>query len=369
MRKIVTVIICSVLTVFSGNIYAQSTGDLQTPELIEAKINKVLEEKPFRPEGSQATQIYQKLELFVTSGAMKGKTVVVENGNLPFANSQLYQAGDTVILTKASAPEGEMQYFITDYQRRDALGKLFFLFVILVIMIARWRGILSLVGMGVSFGVIFWFILPRLASGADPVWTAIYGSAIIIPATFFLSHGVNRKTSVAVAGTLIALVFTGFLAKAAVSAARLTGFASEEAGFLEAANRGVIDMPGLLLAGIIIGVLGVMDDITVSQSAIVFQLQKANASLKLPELFRRAMYVGQDHIASMVNTLILVYTGASLPLFVLFFNNPQPLGIVINHEIVADEIVRTLVGSCGLVLAVPVTTVMAALVAQGKEQV
>ena len=175
---------------------------------------------------------------------------------------------------------------------------MFIIFVVSAVVIAKWRGILSLVGMGISFLVIFSFILPKILSGSNPVEIAILGSLIIIPVSFFLSHGFNKKTIVAIAGTLIALIITGILANVFVEAAKLTGFASEEAGFLQVAKQGIINMKGLLLAGIIIGVLGVLDDITISQSSIVFQLKEANNRLNIDELFKRAMNVGQDHISS-----------------------------------------------------------------------
>ena len=152
-----------------------------------------------------------------------------------------------------------------------------------------------------------------------------------------------------------------------VNTAKLTGFASEEAGFLQVARQGEINIKGLLLAGIIIGVLGVLDDITVSQSAIVFQLKDANPKIKFEELYKRAMNVGQDHISSMVNTLILVYTGAALPLLLLFINNPHPFLEIINYEIIADEVVRTLIGSIGLISAVPITTFIAVLVLEKRK--
>jgi len=221
--------------------------------------------------------------------------------------------------------------------------------------------------MAISFLIIFSFILPQIVSGANPVEIAILGSLVIIPVSFFLSHGFNRKTFVAIVGTLIALVITGILSNIFVDTAHLTGFASEEAGFLQVIKQGTINMKGLLLAGIIIGVLGVLDDITISQSSIVFQLKETNSRLTMDELYKRAMDVGQDHISSMVNTLILVYTGAALPLLLLFINNPHPFSEIINYEIIADEIVRTLVGSIGLVLSVPITTFVATMIASGKK--
>lgn len=165
---------------------------------------------------------------------------------------------------------------------------------------------------------------------------------------------------------MISLIITGILAAVFIEAAKLTGFASEEAGFLQVVGEGTINIKGLLLAGIIIGVLGVLDDITISQSAIVFQLKEANRNFNSKDLYKRAMNIGKDHISSMVNTLVLVYTGASLPLLLLFVNNPYPFSQVINYEIIADEIVRTLVGSIGLVLAVPITTLIASTLAVRK---
>jgi uncharacterized membrane protein len=213
--------------------------------------------------------------------------------------------------------------------------------------------------MGVSFAIIFSYILPTISSGADPIITAIIGSLLIIPATFYLSHGFNKKTTVAIIGTVISLLIVGALAGYFVDAAKLTGFASEEAAFLQVALGGTVNIRGLLLAGIIIGVLGVLDDITISQSSIVSELKLASPKIKFKELYTRAMNVGQDHISSMVNTLVLVYTGAALPLLLLFLNNSQPISQLISNELIADEIVRTLVGSIGLVLAVPITTLIA----------
>jgi uncharacterized membrane protein len=183
----------------------------------------------------------------------------------------------------------------------------------------------------------------------------------IIPVTFYLSHGFNKKTHVAIVGTIISLIITGVLAAVFVNISKLTGYASEEAGFLQSEIGGTINMKGVLLAGIIIGTLGVLDDITVSQSAIVYQLKKANKKLGFRQLFSRAMKVGHDHISSLINTLVLVYAGVAMPLLLLFVNNPRPFSEVINYEIIADEIVRTLVGSIGLITAVPITTVLAAL--------
>jgi len=370
MRRIFLSILFLLLVLFFLNLSAfAQTEVVREPvkeETLEARIEKILEEKQIEPVGIDNLQLYQKLELLVTKGSLKDKKIVVENGNLPIANLQKYEVGNKVVVTKGKDFKGNDTFYITDYVRRQALFWLFVIFVIVAVAIGRWQGMTSLVGMGISFLVIFKLILPKILSGSDPVQIAILGSLVIIPATFLLSHGVNKKTGIAIIGTLISLIITGILANAFVEASKLTGFASEEAGFLQAYKPGFINIKGLLLAGIIIGVLGVLDDITISQSAIVQQLKAANPKLKADELYKKAMVVGKDHIASMVNTLVLVYTGAALPLLLLFIDNPHPFSEVVNYEIIADEVVRTLVGSIGLILAVPITTFIAVIMAGEK---
>jgi uncharacterized membrane protein len=336
-------------------------------ETLEGQVSQILEEKQITPTGVKEPQLYQKLEILVTKGSLKDKKITIENGNLPMSNLQKYKVDDELVISFSKDFEGNDMFYITDYVRRGALAWLFVIFVVMAVAIGRWQGMASLIGMGISFLVIFKFILPKIYAGGDPVQIAILGSLVIIPATFLLSHGVNKKTGIAVAGTLISLVVTGILAHIFVDASKLTGFASEEAGFLQAFKPGLINIKGLLLAGIIIGVLGVLDDITISQSAIVQQLKAANPKLKAGELYKKAMAVGKDHIASMVNTLVLVYTGAALPLLLIFIDNPHPFSEIVNYEIIADEVVRTLVGSIGLILAVPITTFIASFMAEGGE--
>ena len=327
-------------------------------EILEGRVVDILEEREVGEEGQK--QLYQKLEILVTRGSLRDKKIAVEvGGDVSRVGEAKYEKGDEVVISRSKDFEGNDVLYITDFIRRKPLLWLFLIFVILAAIVGKWRGIGSLVGMGVSFLVIFKLILPQILAGRDPVLISILGSSLIIPVTFYLSHGLNKKTTVAIFGTLISLVITGLLAKFFVGAAKLTGFASEEAAFLQAAKPGVVNIKGLLLAGIIVGVLGVLDDITVAQAAVVSQLRGANPGLKPKELFTRAMRVGQDHIASMVNTLVLVYAGAALPLLLLFIDNPVPFSQILNYEAIAEEIIRTLVGSIGLVAAVPVTTFLA----------
>ncbi len=333
-------------------------------EMMEAVVEKIITEEEIVPPGATEPQLYQELELLITSGSLQGKRVTVEHGDVAMVDDVQYQVNDNVLLVVAEDHKGEAVYHITDYIRRDTLLLLFLIFIVCIILTAKWRGVFSLLGMSFSFLVIFFFVLQQIYAGSNAILIAILGSLIIVPVTFFLSHGFGKKTAVAIAGTLIALVITVFLANSFISVTRLTGYTSDEAGFLQVVKQGSMNMTGLLLAGVIIGALGVLDDVTISQSAVVFQLKKANPQLKFKELYHRAMDVGQDHIASMVNTLLLVYTGASLPLLLLFIDSPIPFSQVVNNEIIAEEIVRTLVGSIGLVLAVPITTFIAVLIAK-----
>ncbi len=326
-------------------------------EILEGKILGSIKEDVITQSGQQ--YLYQKLKVLIVKGLLANKEVVIEVGNIPIVGQPKYKAGDEVLISYSLNFEGNEVFYITDFIRRKPLLWLFLIFVLLAVIVGKWRGLNSLLGLGISFLVIFLFILPKIYAGQDPVLIAIVGSLLIIPFTFYLSHGLNKKTTMAVIGTFIALIITGLLAKFFVEITRLTGYASEEAGFLHIAKEGMVNIKGLVLAGIIIGTLGVLDDITVSQSAIVQQLKAANPKISRKEQFWRAMDVGRDHIASMVNTLVLVYTGAALPLLLLFITGSRPFTEVINYEIITEEIVRTLVGSIGLIAAVPITTFLA----------
>ncbi len=306
-------------------------------------------------------QFWQQLQLLVTKGSLKGKVISLTTGQAPVSNLPRYRRGDKLLVRYEKDNRGQAHFYVLDYIRRSALIWLFLIFAAAALLVARWRGLGSLLGMAASGAVIFWFLLPRLLAGMNPILAAISSALVIIPLTFYPSHGFNRKTNVAIVGTLLALILTGILAVIFVNAGHLTGLGDEAANDFLIAHGGRMNMRSLLLAGIIVGILGVLDDITVAQAAVIQQLKKANPNLKISDLYWRAMSVGQDHIASMVNTLILVYVGASLPLLLLFLRDPHPAGQIINYEIVAGEIVRTLVGSLGLILAVPITTLLAAV--------
>ncbi len=274
---------------------------------------------------------------------------------------QNFKEGEQVIVSIAQNPNtGDLGIMIEDRVRRFPLQVLFAIFILVVITVGRLKGVLSFVGMIFSFVIIGKFIVPQIIFGNDPLLISLFGALFIIPVTFYIGHGLKWQTTISVLSTFIALFITGVLAYIFVTFTKLTGFSAEEAVFIQALPGQQINIQSLLLAGIIIGAMGVLDDITIAQTSIVDKLMKANPKYTFKQVFSEAMDVGRDHISSLVNTLILVYAGASLPLFVLFYN--AQLGSysdVMNMEVIATEIVRTLVSSIGIISAVPITTLLA----------
>ncbi|MGK5497504.1 YibE/F family protein, partial [Streptomyces sp. URMC 125] len=256
----------------------------------------------------------------------------------------------------------ELQYSVVDVQRGVPLVALAALFALAVVVVGRLRGVLALVGLVMSFGVLTLFILPAILQGSNPLLVAVVGGSTIMLATLYLCHGVSARTSVAVLGTLVSLLLIGLLGSVFIGWAALTGNTDDQTGLVHTLYPD-IEVRGLLLAGVLIGSLGVLDDVTVTQTSAVWELRQADPEAGWRRLYGAAMRIGRDHIASVVNTLVLAYAGAALPLLLLFSVAESGMAQVAGSELVAEEIVRTLVGSIGLVASVPVTTALAALVA------
>jgi len=347
----------------TDRVYAQNDVNLPTTLTYEGEVKNVVEEVKNNNGG-----YYQKLEIEILDRDLRGKVLDVENGSVETPVSQKYKKGDTLVLTGFKDDSGEVRLYVNDYVRRGQLLSLFLIFLVLSIAVAGKRGVTSFIGMAVTFFIIFSLVLPKISTGSNPILVIFIFSLLTIPITFYLSHGLNKKTTVAVVGTFISLLITVVLSVIYVHSAKLTGYTTDEAAFLQIMKGGVMNMRGILLAGIIIGFLGVLDDITISQSAVVFQLKSANKKIGFSELFTRSMDIGRDHISSMINTLVLVYAGASLPLLLLFEDSSKTFGEVVNYEIISSEIIRTLLGSIGLIIAVPITTVIAALVASNLDE-
>ncbi|MFI9767662.1 YibE/F family protein [Streptomyces sp. NPDC052415] len=312
-------------------------------------------------EGSSAQQqedgTCKKATIRIDTGEDKGRTFteVVQ----PDQSRQLHEDQKVVVAYEPSAPK-DLQYSVTDVNRRIPMAVLAGLFALAVVVVGRLRGVMALIALAISFLVLTLFILPAILQGSNPLVVAVVGSSAIMLIALYMCHGLSARTSVAVLGTLISLLLIGVLGSVFIDWAALTGNTDDNTGLIHGLYP-EIDMSGLLLAGIIIGSLGVLDDVTVTQTSAVWELHEANPTMGWRGLYRAGIRIGRDHIASVVNTLVLAYAGAALPLLLLFSIAQSSVGSVANSELVAEEIVRTLVGSIGLVASVPVTTALAAL--------
>jgi len=272
------------------------------------------------------------------------------------------QAGDRIVVSyTAEAPEGE-QYAFQDFDRGPPLLVLVVLFAVGVLALSRWRGIGALASLAYSLVLIALFTLPSIMEGSSPLAVAVVTAAAIMLVTLYLSHGFDVRSTVAMLGTLVSLVVIGVLGWVFTGIGHFTGLVDEGSQYISGIAAQV-DLRGLLLAGLVIGALGVLDDVTVTQTWAVWELADVDPDASTRSLFVRAMRIGRSHAASTVNTLVLAYVGATLPLMLVFSALDLPFGIAVSQEIVAQEVVRGLVGGLGILAAVPVTTAIAALVA------
>jgi uncharacterized membrane protein len=309
----------------------------------------------------------QYLRIRLTSGPGRGQVVPAEHSFPAMVReSATLRPGDAIV-AGFTLTDGRPAYYVADRDRMPAMGVIALIFIFAAVAFSGRKGAAAIVGLGISLLVLARFVVPRILAGGAPLAVSLAGALLIAVTSIYFAHGLGRRTSVAVAGTLITLALAGGLSVIFVRLAGLSGTGSDEAFYLSAGLPIAVNFRGLLLGGIILGTLGVLDDITTSQAAVVDELSRANPVLPARELFVRGLSVGQEHIAALINTLVLAYAGASLPLFLLFaLDRGQPLWVTINSEFVAEEIVRALVGSLALVLAVPITTGLAARVLRHK---
>jgi uncharacterized membrane protein len=307
-----------------------------------------------------ATTSCQIVNARLTSGPDDGDEIDFQVRSTEFSVPEVEEGDDVVLLDVATSPP-EFRYSFSDFQRRMPLVWLVVAFVVVVILFGRFQGVRALLGLVASGAVLLAFVVPALLRDSAALPVALTGAAAIAFIALYLAHGFRVGTTVALAGTLVALAITSALAVSVVTATHLTGLADNSAQVLRV-TAAALDLRGLLVAGIVVGALGVLDDVTVSQVSIVAALRRANPGLRWRLLYREAMSVGRDHVASTVNTLVLAYAGASLPLLLFFTQGDQPVERLLTGELIAVEIVRMLVGSIGLVASVPITTALAAVV-------
>ncbi|MGH4027013.1 MAG: YibE/F family protein [Pseudonocardiaceae bacterium] len=314
------------------------------------------------PAGSARVGECTALTVRLTEGASEGATIRQVLPDEP--STPQFSSGDKIVLAYSGGdPSDELSYQVVDFQRGSSMLWLAVLFAVAVLLLGRWKGLASLVALGFSFLVLVVYLFPAILGGADPVIVGVLAAGVIMFGVLYLSHGFSAQTSTAVLGTLLSLALIGVLGSAFTAATKLTGLDSDAANLISILGHG-IDARGLLLAGVIIGALGVLDDVTVTQTSSVWELRRANPDMGARALYSSALRIGRDHISSAVNTLALAYAGAALPVLLAYSLSGQTFGTLVTAQEVAQEVVRTLVGSIGLVAAVPITTALAALISR-----
>ncbi len=358
------------ITVLAGLLFferaAPAGGDAAT-QTLEGRVVSVLGEEQVA--GEAGISVIQTVVVEFARGDRRGERVEIRYGEAEAITVESRaRVGDRVLVEVSAGPEGEHVY-ISDFVRWPSLLALALIFSAAAVAVGGLTGLRALVGMGFSVLILATFIVPGILAGHDPLLIALIGSLALLTATIYLTYGWRAKTHAAWLGMTSSLALTGALAVTFVAWARLTGLSDESSLFLRFGGGAALDPRGILLGGIIIGALGVLDDIATNQAAVVFELKRAAPDLGRGELFRRSMAVGRDHIAAVINTLLLAYAGASLPLLLLIAVEGAPLGQLLNRGFMAEEVVRTLAGSLGLTLATPITSLIAAWLAERAREV
>lgn len=335
--------------------------EVAPPTYSSAVVREVKEEERL-PGAVSGTFVYTQRLLVERQDTHEKIEVTVGSQYQPLNENQRLRVGSQVLLAEQQREDGTFEYVVADVYRLPALTWLLVGFFILVILVARGQGVRAMIGMAIGLGLLAGFIVPEILQGANPILVSLVGCGVIAVVTVYLSHGWSLHSHIALVSMLLTLLGVAALSTLAVKGVQLVGLGSEEAYYLQFGSTARVNLQGLLLGGILLGALGILDDIAVAQVSVIFQLKAVNDKLSFKELYERGLKVGKDHVASLVNTLVLAYAGANLPLFLLFtLNRDIPLWVTLNNEIIAEEIVRTLVGSMGLVLAVPITTLLAAI--------
>lgn len=305
------------------------------------------------------------VDVKLTEGAASGTTI--RKFTPLTAATPRFAPGDPVVLAFGGGDATSADaYQIVDFQRGVPLLLLVGLFALAVLALGRWQGLRALTGLAISFGVIALFILPAILAGSNPLLVAIVGAGAIMFATLYLAHGFSARTSVAVLGTLLSLALIGAISALFSGFTRLTGLDQDTQTLIGSLGHG-IDARGLLLAGVVIGAMGVLDDVTVTQASAIWELRAANTTLDWRRLYASGVRIGRDHVAAAVNTLVLAYAGAALPLLLYSAISGVGVGTILGSQGIAQEILRTLAGSIGIVAAVPVTTLLAALIVSRED--
>ncbi len=343
-------------TCFAGADVAGAQAELVHNDLSSVERAKVLRVKESETRvipGTETAHLYQTLEAELLTGSKAGERIVVANDFLEL------EAGDRFFVIHYTDVDGTETYSVQDVDRRGALAILLVLFVGMIVVFGGWYGVRALASLAVSLYVLAYVLVPGLVAGWPPLATSFVVAASILAGAIYLTHGFNRESTIAFLGTLAAVGATLLFAAWSVSFTALSGFSADESVYLNFNTRGTLDLVALLVGGIVIGAIGVLDDVAITQVAVVRELLASAGHEGKKRIFLRALRVGREHVGAVVNTLALAYVGTSLPLVLLMHLYPATDSALLNMEVFAVEIVRTIAGSFGIVLAVPLVTVLA----------
>jgi len=331
-------------------------------DTVRAEVLEITEEGTIDLGGH--VQSYQIARVEILEGELAGVPMEIDYGRRQVRSDEYRLApGEQILVTISTTPDNVVNAYFVDFIRTVPILWLTALFAAAILTISAWKGLRALLSMAFSLFVIIGYIIPHILAGEDPLTVSIIGSVMLLTVTLYLTYGWTLKTHAAVVGMILVLFITGALSAVFVAFARLNGTGDENVMFLMQMLETPVNLRGLLLGGMIIGALGVLDDLVTTQASAVFELHHANRDLGFRGLYHSAMRIGQDHVAATVNTLVLAYAGASLPMLLMFSLARGDYGYLINFSFIAEEVVRTLVGSLGLIAAVPLTTVIAILFA------
>jgi uncharacterized membrane protein len=393
MKKIIYTLAVIGLAILPNFVLAQETGDILSEDMdnnnLELQTENIASDENLdstqdpqytEPDGFYRAQVQavdtkegellgrklitQNLTLKILDKDKKGEIIAVENGGgTDLQESQIYKKGDVLVVVKTKVADKE-QYYIQDRYRLPGLFGMVFVFLVLTLIFTGKQGVGSMLGLIASVGILIWYLIPALLGGQNPVLVTFIASFSIITLTIFISHGFRLRTFIAFVSMNLTLTLAYGISFIFVHLAHMFGVGSEDTFYLASVVNVDLDLRGILLASVIVGMLGVLDDVAVAQAATIDEIKRANPSTKFKQLYKAGMSVGRDHIASLVNTLALAYVGSSLPLFLLLYINSAnvPIWVTLNSEFIGQEVVRTLSGSIAIILAVPITSFIAAKV-------
>lgn len=361
MLKKIFIFVLFGLTVTPHALYAQSKSFTYTEDFQKAKVIKVLESGAASIAGTDTMAQTQSILVEVATGKDMGKTVTIDNDYIQLKEGDMF-----FVRHQFNAEDNSEYWSVADPYRLDILFWLTMTFVLLIFIFGGLQGVRGFASLLGSLFLIFYLLIPGIYAGYNAVVISIGVASLIIIVGSYITHGFNKTTTAAVIGMIGTVIVTGLAAYFAVDMSSLAGHSSEESTYLTLETKGAISMVGLLFGGIMIGLLGVLYDVAISQSVAVEELCRAGKHMTRREVYKRAIRMGKEHIGALVNTLAIAYVGASLPLLLLIQKSTVNPLVILNSEIFATEIVRILIGGIGLILAVPVTTLIASYMLHGK---